>query len=187
MKSVSFRKDLVGVQDELLRFAYKLTTDREEANDLLQETSLKALDNEDKYMPDTNFKGWMYTIMRNIFTLALLVHMLYLVIQFSHGTADFFAGSSQGGNRVCNMVHANPVIFGKLPYILYCPVNFFQLGYRGIYAGGAFLGSSLDIADKGAKAPGQGFCFICKLPDFLCDDGKSPPCVPGACCFYRSI
>ena len=60
MKSVSCRKDLVGVQDELLRFAYKLTTDREEANDLLQETSLKALDNEDKYMPDTNFKGWMY-------------------------------------------------------------------------------------------------------------------------------
>ena len=28
MKSLSFRKDLVGVQDELLRFAYKLTTDR---------------------------------------------------------------------------------------------------------------------------------------------------------------
>ena len=50
-----------------IRFAYKLTSDREEANDLLQETSLKALDNEDKYMPDTNFKGWMYTIMRNIF------------------------------------------------------------------------------------------------------------------------
>ena len=55
------------MQEELLRFAYKLTADREEANDLLQETSLKALDNEDKYIPDTNFKGWMYTIMRNIF------------------------------------------------------------------------------------------------------------------------
>ena len=51
MKSLSFRKDLVGVQEELLRFAYKLTTDREE----------------EKYTPDTNFKGWMYTIMRNIF------------------------------------------------------------------------------------------------------------------------
>lgn len=67
MKNLSFRKELVGVQAELLRFAYKLTTDREEANDLLQETSLKALDNEDKYTSDTNFKGWMYTIMRNIF------------------------------------------------------------------------------------------------------------------------
>lgn len=67
MNSVSFKKNLLGVQEELLRFAYKLTADREEANDLLQETSLKALDNEDKYIPDTNFKGWMYTIMRNIF------------------------------------------------------------------------------------------------------------------------
>lgn len=67
MNSTTFTQNLIGVQDELLRFAYKLTADREEANDLLQETSLKALDNEDKYTPDTNFKGWVYTIMRNIF------------------------------------------------------------------------------------------------------------------------
>ena len=65
--SITFQKELLGVQGDLLRFAYKLTSDHEEANDLLQETSLKALDNEDKYAPDTNFKGWMYTIMRNIF------------------------------------------------------------------------------------------------------------------------
>lgn len=58
---------MIRVQDDLLRFAYKLTTNPEEANDLLQETSLKVLDNEDKYTPDTNFKGWVYTIMRNIF------------------------------------------------------------------------------------------------------------------------
>ena len=58
MNSVTFTKYLVRVQDDLLRFVYKLTSDQEEANDLLQETSLKALDNEDKYMPDTNFKGW---------------------------------------------------------------------------------------------------------------------------------
>ena len=67
MNSISFKKNLLSVQEELLRFAYKLTADREEANDLLQETSLKALDNEDKYIPDTNFQGWMYKIMRNIF------------------------------------------------------------------------------------------------------------------------
>lgn len=67
MRSSIFTKELIEVQDELLRFAYKLTADREEANDLLQETSLKALDNEDKYTPETNFKGWIYTIMRNIF------------------------------------------------------------------------------------------------------------------------
>ena len=63
----TFAQNLLGMQSELHRFALKLTADTEEANDLLQETSLKALDNEEKYTPDTNFKGWMYTIMRNIF------------------------------------------------------------------------------------------------------------------------
>lgn len=67
MNSITFKNELVGAQEELLRFAFKLTADREEANDLLQETSLKALDNEDKYTPETNFRGWIYTIMRNIF------------------------------------------------------------------------------------------------------------------------
>lgn len=67
MKNRNFKKELIGAQEDLFRFAYKLTADREEANDLLQETSLKALDNEEKYTPDTNFKGWIYTIMRNIF------------------------------------------------------------------------------------------------------------------------
>jgi RNA polymerase sigma-70 factor (ECF subfamily) len=67
MKSITFRNDLIKAQEELLRFAYKLTADHEEANDLLQETSLKALDNEEKFTPDTNFRGWVYTIMRNIF------------------------------------------------------------------------------------------------------------------------
>ncbi|MBR2638803.1 MAG: RNA polymerase sigma factor [Bacteroidaceae bacterium] len=67
MDTAKFRRDLLEVQSELQRFAFKLTADKEEANDLLQETSLKALDNMDKYIPDTNFKGWVYTIMRNIF------------------------------------------------------------------------------------------------------------------------
>ena len=67
MSTATFAAELVGVQDELLRFAYKLTSDRDEANDLLQDTSLKALNNKEKYKPATNFRGWIYTIMRNIF------------------------------------------------------------------------------------------------------------------------
>ncbi|MEE1045882.1 MAG: RNA polymerase sigma factor, partial [Clostridia bacterium] len=34
---------------------------------LLQDTTLKALDNESKYSDNSNFKGWLFTIMRNIF------------------------------------------------------------------------------------------------------------------------
>ena len=67
MKTTTFVQNLLSIQTELFHFAFKLTADREEANDLLQETSLKALDNEEKYTSETNFKGWVYTIMRNIF------------------------------------------------------------------------------------------------------------------------
>ena len=67
MRTATFAQNLLNVQTELLNFAYKLTSGREDANDLLQETSLKALDNEEKYTAETNFKGWIYTIMRNIF------------------------------------------------------------------------------------------------------------------------
>ncbi len=67
MQTTTFNQALVSLQDDLWRYAFKLTADAEAADDLLQETSLRALDNEEKYLPNTNFKGWVYTIMRNIF------------------------------------------------------------------------------------------------------------------------
>ena len=63
----TFKQRLLGLQGNLLNFAYQLTTNREEAQDLLQDTTLKALDNEEKYVDNVNFKGWIFTIMRNIF------------------------------------------------------------------------------------------------------------------------
>lgn len=60
-------KNYCKLQDNLLNFAYMLTSDRDEAEDLLQDTTLKALDNSDKYIDNINFKGWVFTIMRNIF------------------------------------------------------------------------------------------------------------------------
>ena len=63
----SFKSRLLGLQGNLLSFACQLTSNREEAQDLLQDTTLKALDNEGKYTNNTNFKGWVFTIMRNIF------------------------------------------------------------------------------------------------------------------------
>ncbi len=55
------------MQSNLLSFAMKLTLNKDEAHDLVQDTTLKALNNEEKFVENTNFKGWMLTIMRNIF------------------------------------------------------------------------------------------------------------------------
>lgn len=63
----SFKKRLLGLHNNLLNFAYQLTTSRDAAKDLVQDTTLKVLDNEEKYVDNINFKGWVFTIMRNIF------------------------------------------------------------------------------------------------------------------------
>ena len=67
MEQMQFQQRLLQLQDNLLNFAYMLTCDREEAQDLLQDTTLKALDNSEKYIDNINFKGWIFTIMKNIF------------------------------------------------------------------------------------------------------------------------
>jgi RNA polymerase sigma factor (sigma-70 family) len=51
----------------LTGYALFLTQNKEEAHDLLQETYLKAFSNRDRFAPDTNLKGWLYTIMKNTF------------------------------------------------------------------------------------------------------------------------
>ena len=66
MSSKNFQTKLLALQSNLLNFAYLLTSNRDDAYDLLQDTTLKALDNEEKYVENVNFKGWVFTIMRNI-------------------------------------------------------------------------------------------------------------------------
>ncbi len=67
MTMLNFTERLMGLQDNLKNFAYQLTANREDAEDLLQDTTLKALDNQEKYLENVNFKGWVFTIMKNIF------------------------------------------------------------------------------------------------------------------------
>lgn len=67
MNTIKLTQDLLNVQNDLFRFAFRLTKNKMDASDLLQETSLKVLDNHDKFAEETNFKAWAYTLMRNIF------------------------------------------------------------------------------------------------------------------------
>ena len=67
MSAVEFNQLLLSFQQPSLHFALSLTRDREAAQDLLQESILKALTNRDGYRDGTNFKAWMMTIVRNTF------------------------------------------------------------------------------------------------------------------------
>ncbi|MBI1266225.1 MAG: sigma-70 family RNA polymerase sigma factor [Cryomorphaceae bacterium] len=67
MSTIEFNNLLSTHRDFLQGFAYNFTRDHEDANDLIQDTFLKALRYKDNFREGTNIKGWLFTIMRNIF------------------------------------------------------------------------------------------------------------------------
>lgn len=67
MKTTTFKTEVTEYYKPLKGYALKLTRDTDDADDLVQETMLKAFKNDEKFQEGTNMKGWLYTIMRNIF------------------------------------------------------------------------------------------------------------------------
>jgi len=67
MSTIEFYNKLDDLSKPLNSFAYNLTKNSEDAEDLFQETAFRALTNKEKFRPGTNFKAWMFTIMKNIF------------------------------------------------------------------------------------------------------------------------
>ncbi|MEM6376856.1 MAG: RNA polymerase sigma factor [Bacteroidota bacterium] len=67
MSQLEFHTKLDGMSSVLHAFAYNLTKNVEDAKDLYQETAFRAITNQDKFRPGTNFKAWLFTIMKNIF------------------------------------------------------------------------------------------------------------------------
>ena len=67
MTSLEFSFSIVKSLPALKPFALRLTKDRDDALDLLQETVLKAYSNKEKFTEGTNLRAWLYTIMKNTF------------------------------------------------------------------------------------------------------------------------
>lgn len=66
-QSESFEALAVPLFDQLYNFAHWLAQNRAEAEDLVQETYAKALKGFSSFQPGTNFRAWMYRILRNTF------------------------------------------------------------------------------------------------------------------------
>ena len=65
--SQGFKTDLLGSIPSLRAFAVSLTQNADKADDLVQETLVKAWDKHESFQPGTNLKAWLFTIMRNTF------------------------------------------------------------------------------------------------------------------------
>jgi RNA polymerase sigma-70 factor (ECF subfamily) len=62
-----FEEEFLPQIDALFTFAYHLTYNEDDANDLVQETYLKAFRFIDRYREGTNAKAWLFKILKNVF------------------------------------------------------------------------------------------------------------------------
>lgn len=88
MESFDFEQELITLQGKLRNYAYLLFPQKEDAEDLLQETLLKALENRESYNENVNFKGWLYTIMHNTFVNICKSKKYCLFLSMSDGNLD---------------------------------------------------------------------------------------------------
>ena len=66
-KNSNFENQLVKVIENLNKISYSFTRNKEEREDLVQETFLKALLHKKAYKEGTNLRAWLFTIMKNTF------------------------------------------------------------------------------------------------------------------------
>ena len=67
MTAQEFTTSIIDLKGNLQKYALSLTLDRDNALDLVQDTFLKAIQNQDKFVDATNLKAWVFTIMKNTF------------------------------------------------------------------------------------------------------------------------
>jgi RNA polymerase sigma-70 factor (ECF subfamily) len=65
--TTSIDNDILACLPHLRAFARSLTGDRDRADDLVQDAVLRALSAHEQYTPGTNFKAWIFTILRNLY------------------------------------------------------------------------------------------------------------------------
>src|SRR3569833_1512208 len=63
----SLRDEILGSDPSLRAFAISLSGNSDRADDLVQETLLRALANIDSFQPGSNLPAWLFTILRNLF------------------------------------------------------------------------------------------------------------------------
>lgn len=67
MENITLNNQICDHRSSLENFAMKFTNDLDDANDLVQDTLIKAIRYHAMYKEGTNLRGWLYTIMRNTF------------------------------------------------------------------------------------------------------------------------
>lgn len=126
-----FMYDLVQLQEQLFYYALQLTEDREDALDLVQETSFKALKNRNRLHNNDHIRAWLYTILKNTYINYLRSSHYRQLIHDSDELGNY--SSQNGGSNGAPLDHLEKKelheIIDMLPGAYEKPIKLFLSGF----------------------------------------------------------
>jgi len=143
----------------LYNFAHWLTQDRSEAEDLVQESCMKALKGFSSFQQGSNFRAWMYRILRNTFltsrtglkasTVSLDNDEEAVVEPIARGTPESILISSVDQQAIETALEGLPVQYREV--VLLCDVE--EMSYQEIAATLAIpIGTVMSRLSRGRRA-----------------------------------
>jgi RNA polymerase sigma factor (sigma-70 family) len=120
------------MQEQLFYYALQLTEDREDAMDLVQETSYKALKNQSKLHDDEHIRAWLYTILKNTYINYLRSsHYRQLVHEPDEMSQYDFQDSYLSPDRPDEIMTKKELhhLINLLPGVYEQPIRMFLTGY----------------------------------------------------------
>ena len=107
-----WREEVVAQIPSLRAFAWSLSHNRSDADDLVQDTLIKAWTHRDKFEPGTNLRAWLFTILRNTYYTALVKRRREVADEEGRHAAALSEAPSQDWSVA---VHALRAALAKLP------------------------------------------------------------------------
>lgn len=132
-KTTNFNHELYLYKDSLRSFAFSFTKDADDADDLVQDTLLKAIHYAAKFKDGTNLKGWLYTILKNTFINSYrrktkINSLVSVTDEITSDQLKFSASNNRGENK-CMMDDIHKAL-DKLQPEYYIPfIKYFE-GYK---------------------------------------------------------
>lgn len=133
MTAIEFNTQFSQLSNLLNAFAYNLTRNSEDAKDLYQETACRALSNIDKFAPGTNFKAWLFTIMKNIFINNYRKKMKANTVSDSSETIFQQSAASRTTNNAAEasmLIKELQIMIDKLDDMIRVPFMMHYYGYK---------------------------------------------------------
>ncbi len=133
MTTIEFNTLVVHQANSLRSYAFQFTRDSDDANDLVQDTILKAITCYNKFNEGTNLKGWLYTIMKNTF---INNYRRFVKLNSFVSQADEISSSNLVFSSVSNHAEAGFIMndikraLSGLPTEYYLPFTMYFDGYK---------------------------------------------------------